>query len=276
MRPYTLSALMAGFLSITGLCQSSLAQQVVTQPPTLAQQTVEGVKLHVQGQSVLLELLPEFKGQSVEIPRLAAPLRSLTWRDTGTDATLKLQPELKSWKIIWDKIPQSRTIVLEVDAPPRLLHECPPIAAAGDGSLWLPAHLALTEGDKIRYEPQTFKNTVGYWAGMNNSASWTLAIDRPGKFNVEILQGCGAGNGGSLAKIELLELSNTDSEANEQAIAAVEFEVQETGHFQNFLWRHLGEIQLAQAGQYRLKITPLSIKRAALMDVRAVHLVRLP
>jgi len=160
---------------------------------------------------------------------------------------------------------------MQLDAPPLLMTECKPIQATGDGSLFLPAHMATTTGDKIRYEPQTIKNTVGYWAGMQNSASWTLNVAKPGKFNVEILQGCGAGNGGSTAEITLQPVASADKPA-----AQIEFEVLETGHFQNFLWRHLGEINVAVAGDYKLQISPKNIKRGALMDVRAVHLIRLP
>jgi len=233
---------------------------------------IPGAKLTVEGQTVLVKLEPNFEGNTVELPRLAAPLRSLKWQGDESASNLKLQPELTTWKLTWDKLPKSgATIEMQLDAPPLLITECKPIQATGDGSLFLPAHMATTAGDKIRYEPQTIKNTVGYWAGMRNSASWTLNIAKPGKFNVEILQGCGAGNGGSMAEIALHSVATADKPA-----AQIEFEVLETGHFQNFVWRHLGEINVADAGDYKLQISPKSIKRGALMDVRAVHLIRLP
>ena len=225
-----------------------------------------------RGQTVLIQLDSKFEGNTVEIPRLAAPLRALKWQGEDGASNLKLQPELTTWKLTWDKPPKSGAkIEMQLDAQPLLISECKPIQATGDGSLFLPAHMATTTGDKIRYEPQTIKNTVGYWAGMQNSASWTLNVAKPGKFNVEILQGCGAGNGGSMAEITLSPVAAAD-----KAAAQVEFEVLETGHFQNFVWRHLGEINVTEAGDYQLRISPKNIKRGALMDVRAVHLIRLP
>ena len=251
-------------LVLVSCCASALGQ--------LSKTDVRGAKLTVEGQSVLIKLEPNFEGNTVEIPRLAAPLRSLKWQGEEAASNLKLQPELTTWKLTWDKPPKSgATIEMQLDAPPLLISECKPIQATGDGSLFLPAHMATTMGDKIRYEPQTIKNTVGYWAGMQNSASWTLNVAKAGKFNVEILQGCGAGNGGSTAEITLSPVASKDKPA-----AQVEFEVLETGHFQNFVWRHLGEINLTEAGDYQLRISPKNIKRAALMDVRAVHLIRLP
>ena len=98
-----------------------------------------------------------------------------------------------------------------------------------------------------------------------------MKVEKPGKFNVAILQGCGSGNGGSTAELKLSLASSPNDSA-----ASLEFEVQETGHFQNFIWRHLGEVNLSEAGEYQLRISPKNLKRAALMDVRAVHLIRLP
>ena len=247
------------------LCMASAHAQ-------LASVQIAGAKLTVEGQTVLIKLQADFQGNTIELPRLAAPLRSLRWQGEEAVSNLKLQPELTTWKVTWDKLPPSgATIEMLLDAPPLLIAECKPIQATGDGSLFLPAHMASTVGDKIRYEPQPHKNTVGYWAGMQNSASWTLNVAKPGRFNVAILQGCGAGNGGSTAEIAL-----TPAGAADKPTAQIAFEILETGHFQNFVWRHLGEINVTDAGDYQLRISPKNIKHVALMDVRAVHLLRLP
>ncbi len=238
----------------------------------LAEVQIADAKLEVEGQTVLIHLQSSFKEKSVELPRLAAPVRSIQWRGQEGPSNIKLQPELTSWKLAWDAAPTSNaTIEIHLDAPPLLIEECKPIEASGDGSLFLPAHFATTAGDKIRYEPQPFKNTVGYWAGLENTATWNLNIVKPGKFNVAILQGCGSDNGGGTAEVTLSRVGSSN-----EAVASIEFEVQETGHFQNFIWRHLGEVSLKEAGEYQLRIRPKNLKRAALMDVRAVHLIRLP
>lgn len=196
----------------------------------------------------MIELKPDFTGNTVEIPRLVAPLRSLRWQSAKEPSEIKLTPELQTWKLSWERrIAGANIIEMQLDATPAaLISELEPIEASGDGSLFLPAHLAVTRGSKIRYEPQTFKNTVGYWAGMDNSASWKVKIATPGKFNIAILQGCGAGQGGSTAELSLLG-------PDASATAAIEFEVQETGHFQNFIWRHLGTVDVKSAGDYWCK-----------------------
>jgi len=58
--------------------------------------------------------------------------------------------------------------------------------------------------------------------------------------------------------------------------AAIDFEVVETGHFQNFRWVHVGAVELGAEADYELRINPKEIRNAALMDIRAVHLIRLP
>ena len=200
---------------LTAAIHSTISSQVFAQSQLAAVQ-LPGAKLTIEGQTVLIHLQPGLAGKSVEIPRLAAPVRSLVWQGDSADvsSSLKLQPELTTWKIMWDGAAKAGGVIeMQLDAAPLLLAECRPIEAAGDGSLYLPAHMATTTGDKIRYEPQPFKNTVGYWAGVQNSASWSLKVAKPGKFNVAILQGCGAGNGGSTAELTLHTAAATTTAA---------------------------------------------------------------
>ena len=206
----------------------------------------------------------------VTLPRLAASLKSTGWLGHVGDESLTFKIEQDHWGLSWNSRPANAdTIAVEFDSPPWLLKEITPISASGDGSVFLPACRAITSGEKVRFEPQTFKNTVGYWTGKQDSATWEFVVERPGTFNMAILQGCGANQGGSTASLSLIHEVETPS-------VKIDFEVQETGHFQNFQWRPLGPVELRHAGRYSLKIEPLAIKKAALMDVRAVHLVRLP
>ena len=211
----------------------------------------------------------------VRIPRLATPLRSIAWLVPEQGPRLNLQPLIAEWLIAAHDPAQAAEssggwIVLECDAAPRLMAELSPIAPAADGSFFLPAHLARTEGQSLRYEPQPHKNTVGYWTQATDVALWRLTLDRPGSFNLAILQGCGKGQGGSQAELRI------EHAAPGQQSATVEFTVLETGHFQNFQWLALGVARLNQPGELELTVRPVNIRRAALMDIRAVHLVRLP
>ena len=233
---------------------------------------IDGVELFRHGNSLYVVPNSAESTTTATVPRFAAPLRSIHWQEQPAGDGISLTPEQEEWRIKWTERPPASTFMrLEFDVRPLLVDELLPIASAGDGSFFLAAHLATTEGEKVRYEPQTYKNTVGYWTGKQDAASWQFEVLEPGRFNVGILQGCGKGQGGSVAKLEFIE-----SAAATEKVSPVEFEVVETGHFQNFQWRHVAVVDLPRAGVVTLRVSPTKINKAALMDVRAIHLVRLP
>lgn len=206
----------------------------------------------------------------IKIPRLAAPLASAIWQDSLKDDGVSIKPEPDHWVISWKSRPaKDATLMLQFGSEPLLLEELKPIRKGADGSFYLPAHLATTNGEKIRYEPQPNKNTVGYWVGKQDAARWTIKNDKPGRFNVAILQGCGKGQGGSAATMNF-SMPVKDYQPK------IDFEVVETGHFQNFQWVHVGEVTLRNATEVEISVRPKQIKKAALMDIRAIHLIRLP
>ena len=77
----------------------------------LASVQIAGAKLAVEGQTVLIKLQANFQGNSLELPRLAAPLRSLKWQGEEAVSNLKLQPELTTWTVTWDKLPKSEATI---------------------------------------------------------------------------------------------------------------------------------------------------------------------
>ena len=52
-----------------------------------------------------------------------------------------------------------------------------------------------------------------------------------------------------------------------------DFVVEETGHFQSFLPRHIGHVRLATAGRHTLAIKPQRKQAGAIMDIRQVRLI---
>ncbi len=95
-----------------------------------------------------------------------------------------------------------------------------------DGTIALPARTAEVHGLQLRYEPLPHKNTLGYWTRAEDSASWEFTVTKPGKLTVEVLQGCGKGQGGSEVEFAV----------GEQKLACT---VEDTGGFQNFKARAL-------------------------------------
>ncbi len=206
---------------------------------------------------------------SVLIPRFHASLRRIYWIGVGSREEPTVQPETDHWVIRWKKRPkEAKVIELLFDTPPQLESEVDPIVQLGDGRLNLHAYQATTKGDKLRFEPQPHKNTVGYWVNVQDFATWTIQIDRPGEFNVGLLQGCGSGQGGSVATLSIRH--------GDRTVEQLDFTVEETGHFQNFIWRTIGVIEISKAGSYTVRLQPKKIKNTALMDIRQIQLVRLP
>ena len=196
------------------------------------------------------------------IPRVCASLRA-AYFEGSPDKSVIVHPEISYWEIRFKGNPASPNVVLEFDSYPATLDEARPTKQAGDGTLTLRCSQGRTVGEKLRFEPQPHKNTIGYWAVASDSVSWPVTISKPGQFNVGLLQGAGE-RGGGVARISLLY--------DGQTVDSLEYPVAVTGHFQNFVWKHAGTLSAAVPGDYSIKIEAAKIDDIALMDVRQVHL----
>ncbi len=132
-----------------------------------------------------------------------------------------------------------------------------PNPQATDGSILLHSRTAEVHGVMLRFEPLPHKNTLGYWVRADDWASWEFTVTKPGKFEVEILQGCGQGQGGSEVEVAVGEQK-------------LKFAVEDTGHFQNFKARTIGTVTLEKPGRYTLTVKPLKKAAAAVMDLRSI------
>jgi hypothetical protein len=128
-----------------------------------------------------------------------------------------------------------------------------------DDGFTLHARTARVQGAQLRYEPLPHKQTLGYWSDPADYATWELTATRPGKFTVELLQGCGKGQGGSVAEVEAFgqKLRHT---------------VKDTGGWQAFEAVRIGEVTIEKPGRYTLTVRAVSKKGAAVMDLREVRL----
>lgn len=135
-----------------------------------------------------------------------------------------------------------------------------PIQPGADGVIVLHSRQAVVHGAVLRYEPQTNKITLGYWTRRDDWAGWNFSVPAPGAYQVEALQGCGPGSGGS----EVL-FSVGDQK--------IKMTVQETKHFQDFIPRVIGTIKLDRAGAHELQVRPQTKPGPAVMDLRQVRLI---
>jgi arylsulfatase A len=136
-----------------------------------------------------------------------------------------------------------------------------PVSALADGSVLLHARDAVVQGQNLRYEPQPHKDTLGFWTRVEDWARWDFELAAPGRFIVEALQGCGKGSGGAAVAFAVGD-------------ARLMMTVEDTGHFQNFVRREIGELRLP-AGRHSLSVRPQTRPGVAVMDLREVRLVRI-
>ena len=144
-------------------------------------------------------VLPSPAPKTLTFPRLANRMRAAQWLGDSQRSSLSLRPEPTDWVLTLTPPDRNRTgiVVLQVAGRPRLADEPRVIQENARGELTLPAHLAVTHGEKLRYEPQPHKSTVGYWTNPDDWVEWHVEVSRPGSYEVELLQGCGSNQGGS-------------------------------------------------------------------------------
>lgn len=211
--------------------------------------------------SVIIELdeLPQDK--KLNLPRMANVIPQVRWLGRDDEA-LKLHSEIDVWTVHLSEPPTGKPYRLE------LVTDAAPLAFAGkviakadsDGVISLPAKFAKTHGEKLRFEPQPHKNTVGYWTVASDYAEWHFQVDKAATYDVEIFQGCGKGHGGSDIEVRVADQKVT-------------LQVQDTGHFQNFLWRSMGQISVPAGDDVVLKLVAVKKAGGAVMDCRAIRLI---
>lgn len=254
-------------ISVVACCFANIT--IAEDLPSTAK-AVDGLQLSDlevrQDENRLYFVVPPGKSSpaKINLPRLGNVVKSIRWIGEN-EATMQVQSEPAEWTI--DVSPQptnsAAVVVAELDAPVELFSKT--ITAQPDktsGIISLPAKYASTHGEKLRFEPQPHKNTVGYWANEKDFAEWTFQCDKVGEYEVDILQGCGKGHGGSQVKLQIGDQS-------------LSFVVEETGHFQNFIWRTLGSIKLTASDAKEpttLTLTPQTKPGGAVMDVRMIRL----
>lgn len=132
------------------------------------------------------------------------------------------------------------------------------LPAAPDGAVRLHARDAFVHSTVLRYEPQPFKNTLGWWTRPEDWASWQFVTSQPHRYRVEARHGCGTGSGGSVVEFKV-------------GTQTLPFTVEATGGFQNWTNRTIGEVELP-AGTHALEVRPVRKPALAVMDLQEVTL----
>jgi arylsulfatase A len=134
-----------------------------------------------------------------------------------------------------------------------------PNPQAADGTITLHSKTAEVHGTQLRFEAQPHKDTLGFWTQVGDWASWEFEVKKPGEFRVEILQGCGRGQGGSLVEVKV-------------GNSVLPVTVEDTGGFQAFKAREIGTVRIDATGRQTLSVRAKTKAAAAVMDLRSVTL----
>lgn len=114
------------------------------------------------------------------------------------------------------------------------------------------------EGVMLRYEPSPKKLCIGFWGNPNDTPHWRFTVATAGRYEVILTQGCGKGGGGSAAVLET-------------AGASLDFTVQDTGGYQNWVERPLGTVTFEEPGEQELQVRVVK-KARGIMDIRRIVL----
>lgn len=211
-----------------------------------------------------LDVSPSDAPSTIVIPRMNNRVKTIYSGHDIEKKPLKLKPGVNEWEILLPhetKLTKPLSIIVEFKETPFLPVKPNVIRENKKHQLVLDAKDAVVHGKMLRYEPQPHKNTVGYWINEEDWCEWKFIPKSSGVFDVYILQGCGTGQGGSKVKLSV----------NQRAL---DFVVEETGHFQNFKERHIGSIKIDNSSIQSLQLKPQRKANKAIMDVRQIRLVR--
>ncbi|MDB4614481.1 sulfatase [bacterium] len=213
-------------------------------------------------------------GKKIKLPRLNNPVTKAYLASDTSQKPLDITPKPTEWIIPLPKTRQTKDVlVIETVGEPYLPIVPQVTEATTDDEFQLPAHRALVYGEKLCYEPLPHKNTVGYWVNKTDWAQWRIKIDKPGTYEIRIQQGCGKGQGGSKVDVHLHPAYPSVQEFKSPPDESTfQFTVEDTGHFQNFKWRTIGQLTAERTGWYSLQLKPNQIAKNAVMDVRAMSL----
>jgi hypothetical protein len=133
------------------------------------------------------------------------------------------------------------------------------MAQPGAGAHVLQARDAIVHGQRLHYEADAAKDTLGFWVDPADFVEWQFEMPKTGVFDVEVLYACGPGSGGAQVQLSI----------DEQVLP---MKVVETGHFQRFVPLRLGTINVERSGRRTLAVRVVSKPGLAVMDLRRITL----
>jgi alpha-L-fucosidase len=146
---------------------------------------------------------------------------------------------------------------LEVDATQ------PVVRPDTQGALTLKATDAEIHGENAQLQGSGENANIGYWVNARDFVSWTVQVEKPGRYAVEVSYACEPESAGATYQVMVGEGGGN---------RAVNGTVDSTGGWETFTSAALGEVELP-AGRQTIRVRALSKPRLAVMNLRQVRLV---
>ena len=155
-------------------------------------------------------------------------------------------------------------IAVECDGPPKVEPTAAVaagalVAQAADGRIVLPAAKAEIHGAKAKYESGGGKDNIGYWVDENDWVAWTVKVEKPGTFEVEVTYAAAPDSGGATYEVY----------AGEHKVSG---KVEATGGWTDFKTVRLGTLDIFGAGTVTVSVKPQTKPNLAVMNLKAVTL----
>jgi alpha-L-fucosidase len=148
-------------------------------------------------------------------------------------------------------------VALEIEGKPEVIAQA--LTQGANGVVTLTATDASLHGESCQFQVSNGKENIGSWTNQNDWVSWDVQINTPGKFNVEVSFACDTGSVGS--EYEVL--------VGDQKLSG---KVENTGGWEKFVTRKLGELSVAEAGRYTVSLKPTSKPHDAVMNLESITL----
>ncbi|MCA9106050.1 MAG: c-type cytochrome [Planctomycetales bacterium] len=134
------------------------------------------------------------------------------------------------------------------------------VMADGLGNLQLKATQARIYGPSAIFET-TYEN-IGWWSSPDDMVAWTMEVEQPGKYQVELEYASSEGAAGDRFRIEI-------------GTASIDGVVASTGTWDDYVTRVVGTIEL-EPGEHELTMRSIGPIKTALIDLRSIKLTAQP
>ena len=157
-----------------------------------------------------------------------------------------------------DKI--ATVVVLEIEGELQTVGGGKTIRPGADRSLTLLAIDAEVIAKRAKLERKGENpHNIGYWTDVNDIVRWDVAVDKPGRYQVELEYSAAPNSAGSEYAVEVLDQS-------------IKSKIEATKSFVDFKTITLGTIEIKRSGTGNVTVRPITKPGVAVMDLRRIIL----